>query len=39
MARLSALHMTSVTILYLFVYDVKISLGDMCFLHKRQHVQ
>lgn len=39
MARLSALHMESVTVLNLFVYDVKIFLRDRHFLHKRQHVQ
>lgn len=33
MARLSAFHMPSVTILYLSVYDVKIALTDICFLH------
>lgn len=39
MARLSALHVESVTLLYWFIYDVKISLRDIRFLHKGQHVQ
>lgn len=39
MVRLSALHMKSVMILYLFVCDGKITQRDIHFLHKRQHDQ